>query len=217
MPYLTKLELVNHVLVALKANEELEEADIDRASNSELGAFIAVEYDKILHKALNVRHWRFATEVHDTTVLDDEMMERCQTVLQINDVNGGHHIGNVWLVEWYKKKNNYEKTGSPNLITIIKDENLWRVGINLDIRTVDNKNEIVKANIIAVPQITQIPFALAEHIEKELMLALYPKITGNTDANFYKITKQQSIDALKEAIEADAAIDKTDGTMKAIR
>ena len=52
------------------------------------------------------------------------------------------------------------------------------------------------------------PFAFAEHIEKELEISLYNKITGNIDTNRFKITKQQSIDALAEAMRADDLLNK---------
>ncbi len=209
MTYLTKLELINHILVSIKGIDLLREEDIDRASASELGAYVAVEYDKVLDKALWAKDWYFATEVHNTKVVPDEVWERCVTVLSVeNTDNSCHHIAKAWLTEEYKKEKSRSEGKMPNLLVIIKNNKDWKFGINLDIREIDNKDDIVKVNIVNVPDITQMPFAFAEHIEKELEISLYNKITGNIDPNRFKITKQQSIDALSEAIRADDLLNK---------
>lgn len=209
MTYLTKLELVNHILVSIKGVELLRDEDIDRASQNELGAYVAVEYDKVLDKALWMKDWYFATEVHSTKVVPDAIWERCVTVLSVDDTdNGCHHIAKAWLTEEYKKEKRASEGRTPNLLVIVKDNINWRFGINLDIREVDNKDNIVKVNIVNIPDITQMPFAFAEHIEKELEISLYSKITGNIDPNRFKVTKQQSIDALGEAMRADDLLNK---------
>lgn len=216
MAYLTKLELINHILVSIKGIELLREEDIDRASANELGAYVAVEYDKVLDKALWAKDWYFATEVHNTKVVPDEVLERCVTVLSVeNTDNSCHHIAKAWLTEEYKKEKSRSEGQAPNLLVIIKNNKDWKFGINLDIREIDNKDDIVKVNIVNVPDITQMPFAFAEHIEKELEISLYNKITGNIDPNRFKITKQQSIDALSEAIRADDLLNKANSVFPA--
>lgn len=216
MAYLTKLELINHILVSIKGIELLREEDIDRASANELGAYVAVEYDKVLDKALWAKDWYFATEVHNTKVVPDEVWERCVTVLSVeNTDNSCHHIAKAWLTEEYKKEKSRSEGQVPNLLVIIKNNKDWKFGINLDIREIDNKDDIVKVNIVNVPDITQMPFAFAEHIEKELEISLYNKITGNIDPNRFKITKQQSIDALSEAIRADDLLNKANSVFPA--
>lgn len=216
MAYLTKLELINHILVSIKGGELLREEDIDRASQNELGVYVAVEYDKILDKALWAKDWYFATEVHSTKVVPDEILERCVTVLSVEDIdNDCHHIAKAWLTEEYKKEKSSREGQTPNLLVIVKDNKNWKFGINLDIREVDNKDDIVKVNIVKVPDITQMPFAFAEHIEKELEISLYNKITGNIDTNRFKITKQQSIDALGEAMRADDLLNKASSVFPA--
>lgn len=209
MAYLTKLELINHVLVSIKGVDLLRQEDIDRASENELGAYVAVEYDKLLDKALWAKDWYFATVVHGTKVVPDEKWERCVTVLSIEDTdNSCHHIAKAWLTEEYKKEKLRYEAKVPNLLVVIKDNKNWKFGINLDIREIDNKDDIVKVNIVNIPDITQMPFAFAEHIEKELEISLYNKITGNIDPSRFKITKQQSIDALSEAMRADDLLNK---------
>lgn len=209
MAYLTKLELINHVLVSIKGVDLLRQEDIDRASENELGAYVAVEYDKLLDKALWAKDWYFATVVHDTKVVPDEKWERCVTVLSIEDTdNSCHHIAKAWLTEEYKKEKLRHEAKVPNLLVVIKDNKNWKFGINLDIHEIDNKDDIVKVNIVNIPDITQMPFAFAEHIEKELEISLYNKITGNIDPSRFKITKQQSIDALSEAMRADDLLNK---------
>jgi len=209
MAYLTKLELINHVLVSIKGVELLREEDIDRASENEIGAYAAIEYDKILDKTLWAKDWYFATKVHKTKVVPNETMERCVTVLSVDDTdNNCHHIAKAWLTEEYKKEKSSREGQVPNLLVIVKDNKNWKFGINLDIREVDNNDKIVKVNIVEIPEIQQMPFAFAEHIEKELEISLYNKITGNVDANRFKITKQQSIDALSEAMRADDLLNK---------
>lgn len=209
MAYLTKLELVNHILVSIKGVEPLREEDISRVSQNEIGAYVAVEYDKVLDKALWAKDWYFATEVHSTKVVPDVTWERCVTVLSVDDTdNSCHHIAKAWLTEEYKKEKRSREGQVPNLLVIVRNNKDWRFGINLDIREVDNKDNIVKVNIVKIPDITQMPFAFAEHIEKELEISLYNKITGNIDTNRFKITRQQSIDALAEAIRADDLLNK---------
>ena len=209
MAYFTKLELVNHILVSIKGVELLRDEDIDRASTNELGAYIAVEYDKILDKALWAKDWYFATNVHSTKVLPDEIWERCVTVLSVDDIdNSCHHIAKAWLTEEYKKEKLTREGRTPNLLVIVKNNKDWKFGINLNIREIDNKDNIVKVNVVKIPDITQMPFAFAEHIEKELEISLYNKITGNIDTNRFKITRQQSIDALSEAMRADDLLNK---------
>jgi hypothetical protein len=209
MAYLTKLELVNHILVSIKGVELLRDGDIDRTSPNELGAYIAVEYDKVLDKALWAKDWYFTTKVYDTKVVPDEILERCVTVLSVEGTDDScHHIAKAWLTEEYKKEKSTRDGRMPNLLVIVKNNKDWRFGINLDIREVDNKDNIVKVNVVKVPDITQMPFAFAEHIEKELEISLYNKITGNIDTNRFKITKQQSIDALAEAMRADDLLNK---------
>lgn len=216
MAYSTKLELVNHILVSIKGIDLLREGDIDRASENELGAYVAIEYDKVLDKALWAKDWYFATDVHDTKVVPDEVWERCVTVLSVEDTtNTCHHIGKAWLTEEYKKEKLRYEVQEPNLLVIIKNNKDWKFGINLDIREIDNKDDIVKVNIVNVPEITQMPFAFAEHIEKELEISLYNKITGNIDPNRFKITKQQSLDALSEAMRADDLLNKASSVFPA--
>lgn len=209
MAYLTKLELVNHILASIKGVELLREEDINRVSQNEIGAYVAVEYDKVLDKALWAKDWYFTTEVHSTKVVPDVTWERCVTVLSVDDTdNSCHHIAKAWLTEEYKKEKRSREGQVPNLLVIVRNNKDWRFGINLDIREVDNKDNIVKVNIVKIPDITQMPFAFAEHIEKELEISLYNKITGNIDTNRFKITRQQSIDALAEAMRADDLLNK---------
>ena len=208
--YNTILELANHALASVKGDDEpLREGDISRVSDNALGRHIAIEYDKILDKALWAKNWVFANKVFNTTVNDDLFWERCGTVLDIVDTDATcHHIGDAWLTEEFLNQKDRWLV-RPNLIVILKDNTNWKIGVNLDLKKENNRDNIVKVNITQVPEIQQIPFPLAEHIEKELEIFLYMKITGTVDTNRYKITKQQSADALAEAMRADNLASKT--------
>ena len=209
--FTTKLQLVNHVLKTLKQDVVLTNEDLAPDSDNETGAFIAIELNKILDKALWVKNWRFASAVYNCTFLD-ETWERCLSVFELTgDTSDFHHIGNVFLEQEYEKK--HTKYGiKPNLLTVIVQGK--KFGTNWDVSDADDKNAVVFANVVKVPVIESWPSYFTEHIEKELEIPLFEKFTGLADVNRYKLTKQKSMEALEAARRADDGNDRTDTLLR---
>lgn len=205
--YTTKLQLVNHVLKTLKQDLDLREEDLTPHSQSEMGAFIAVELQKILEKALYVRPWRFATVISPCTFLD-EIWERCRSVFEVtDDIDNFLYLGSIFFEKEYEKKHTHYGLKPPLLAIIVKNK---KFGTNWDVSDAINKNNVVFANVITVPAIETWTAYFTEHIEKELEIPLFEKLTGLADTNRYKLTKQKSMEALEMARQQDLKENQTD-------